>query len=173
MLASALLATVCYMHWSLAHMSHHVNVCSAATFCCCVSAASSLQGPAWGTAAGGPSACRRTTLLYTWYAILQQSLHGHCNSFQVVGHDLLQVGKYEDPATARRGESLYHFVPRSVVGHIEVCDTTSSAGKRKNTANGLMVKVCRSDLTGIEASSSGGRMALRQSATGCTPNGSP
>lgn len=30
----------------------------------------------------------------------------------------LQVGKHDDPATARRGETLYEFVPRSVVGHL-------------------------------------------------------
>ena len=29
-----------------------------------------------------------------------------------------QVGKHSDPATARRGESLYAFVPRSVGGHV-------------------------------------------------------
>lgn len=32
----------------------------------------------------------------------------------------LQVGKYSDPATARRGETLYEFVPRSVIGHVKV-----------------------------------------------------
>jgi len=30
-----------------------------------------------------------------------------------------QVGKHSDPATARRGETLYEFVPRSVVGHLQ------------------------------------------------------
>lgn len=30
----------------------------------------------------------------------------------------LQVGKYDDPATARRGETLYEFVPRSIIGHL-------------------------------------------------------
>jgi alkane 1-monooxygenase len=31
----------------------------------------------------------------------------------------VNVGKHSDPATARRGETLYEFVPRSVVGHVQ------------------------------------------------------
>jgi hypothetical protein len=30
----------------------------------------------------------------------------------------LQIGKFDDPATARRGETVYEFVPRSILGHL-------------------------------------------------------
>jgi alkane 1-monooxygenase len=50
-------------------------------------------------------------------AALAQSCYGHFFVEHTRGHHV-RVGTPEDPATARLGESLYRFVPRSVIGGV-------------------------------------------------------
>lgn len=45
------------------------------------------------------------TVNYMWWSLGHMAHH-------------LNVGKYDDPATARRGETLYEFIPRSIIGHL-------------------------------------------------------
>ncbi len=51
--------------------------------------------------------CGKILLLLTWYM--------HFTIEHVAGHHV-RVGTKEDPATARLGESLYAFIPRTIVG---------------------------------------------------------
>ena len=99
LMANLGLAPLAYCHWIPSHISHHRNVCTTP----CLSLLPTLL-PSYC-----PHLAEKTLHLQCWPA---------CPS-QLIRCINMQVSTEKDPASARLGETLYAFVPRSIVGNIQ------------------------------------------------------
>ena len=122
-MATLALMPAAYSHWVASHLAHHRKVQHPSCHICQGSSLSYfLYICRW---------CPRTNRRADYYLILQEFILQHgwqfpackCKIIVLLANRTsssasLQVGKMDDPTTARLGEPLYKFIPRSVWGNI-------------------------------------------------------
>ena len=123
-LASLGLMPLAYMHWVPSHIAHHCNVRSLLPSAVCLlgfhlchstrRTANTHLCVTWGMEASLHT-CRKS---FAMRHSMEGSLWEALCSERVSVLGLGQVGLHEDPTTARLGEPLYRYIPRSVLGNI-------------------------------------------------------